>query len=244
MVEASGLTDTGCVRANNEDYFLLEPNLGLYIVADGIGGAQAGEHASRLAAETVRDVMLSEAPQTNGTGVGIRALCDAFEEANRRVIELAQTDRSMEGLGTTLIAAADNGREINIASVGDSRAYCYSTDGELTVLTQDQTWINEIGRRLGIPEESLKTHQMRHVLTMAIGVGETLRVNTHTIPHLPGLQILLCSDGLHGVVSEPEIGSVLSSDSSLDDKCQRLIDLARDKGGPDNITAVVLRLAA
>ncbi len=235
MIEAVGVTDPGCVRSNNEDYFLIAPSIGLYLVADGMGGAQAGEHASKIAAETVRDVVTSANHSANG-----EALVKAFEEANRRVMDKAANDPSMEGMGTTLVAALEVGPDLVIASVGDSRVYMYE-NGKLTSITEDQTWVNEVGRRLGLDEESLKVHPMRHVLTMAIGVSEQLRVHRYLLKPARGVQILLCSDGLHGVAPENQIAGALESDEPLQKKCDALIAAARAHGGPDNITAVLLR---
>src|ERR1700676_4409082 len=116
MLEAFGGTDPGCIRGNNEDCFLLAPSVGLYLVADGMGGAQAGEHASKLASTTVLDVITQ-----NAGNAGAAKLIEAFEEANRRVILAASNDLSMEGMGTTLLAALDTGGALLIASVGDSR---------------------------------------------------------------------------------------------------------------------------
>jgi serine/threonine protein phosphatase PrpC len=235
MIEAFGASDPGCVRNNNEDSFLIAPELGLYVVADGMGGAQAGEHASRLAVESVRDSIEKAAGK-----IEPQVLVTAFEEANRRVMEKASQDSSMEGMGTTLVAALEMGTDLLVASVGDSRVYIYE-DGTLNAVTEDQTWVNEVGRRLGLDEESLKTHPMRHVLTMAIGVSDQLRVHTYLIKPAPGLQVLLCSDGLHGVAEEPELARTLGSKATLEVKCQELIAAAREHGGPDNITAVILK---
>jgi len=146
----------------------------------------------------------------------------------------------MEGMGTTLVAALEMGTDLLIASVGDSRVYIFE-NGSLSAITEDQTWVNEVGRRLGLDEESLKTHPMRHVLTMAIGVSDQLRVHTYLIKPAPGLQVLLCSDGLHGVAEEAELSQTLSSSNPLEAKCQELIAAARERGGPDNITAVILK---
>ena len=237
MIESFGASDPGCVRTNNEDYFLLLPSAGLYVVADGMGGAQAGEHASRLAVETLRDTFEAVPPPTSPDD-----LLDAFAKANQRVMKEADSDQAMEGMGTTLVAAVENDRDLFIASVGDSRAYLFE-NGKLQPITEDQTWVNEVGRRLGLDEETLKIHPMRHVLTMAIGVSGQLRVNHYSIRPSPGAQILLCSDGLHGVAPDERIGEVLSGSDSLEAKCQKLIALARECGGPDNITAVILKMA-
>jgi serine/threonine protein phosphatase PrpC len=234
MLEAFGISDPGCVRTNNEDYYLLFRDRGLYLVADGMGGAQAGEHASKLAAETVAEFIW----RNNRSEPDI--LPQAFAEANRRVMDAASNDAALEGMGTTLVAALERGQELLISSVGDSRAYIYE-DGKLVVITEDQTWVHEVGRRLGLDEVSLKSHPMRHVLTMAIGVSPELRIHSYVLQPLRGTQVLLCSDGLHGVLDPTVIAETLARDSSLEGKCQFLIDSAREAGGPDNITAVLLQ---
>jgi protein phosphatase len=202
-----------------------------------MGGAQAGEHASRLAAETVWQAVRDEPGEVDSA-----KLVSAFEQANQKVMEAASADPDMEGMGTTLVAAVDKGAELLVASVGDSRLYTFD-DGVLNTITEDQTWVNEVGRRLGIDEESLKNHPMRHVLTMAIGVSENLRVHTYMVPLSPGMLVLLCSDGLHGVIREEELILSLSSPGTLEAKCQHLIATARSRGGPDNVTVVLLRAA-
>ena len=236
MLEAFGLSDPGCVRSNNEDYFLLDPSLDLYLVADGMGGAQAGEHASKLAGETVAHFVRSASERS--ADVLLRALA----EANRCVIDAAESDPSLHGMGTTMTAAFRVGDEVLIANVGDSRAYVYIM-GELHVITEDQTWVNEVGRPLGIGEDQLKVHPMRHMLTMAIGVSPTLRIHSYSVPLESGAQLLLSSDGLHGVVETSSINEILASNFPLDSKCHALIDAARMAGGPDNITAVLLSVA-
>jgi PPM family protein phosphatase len=235
MLEAYGLSDPGCIRTNNEDYYLLSPEMGLYLVADGMGGAQAGEHASKLAVETVAEAMWrADEP-------GIAELEEAFRNANQQVLDAARGDSALEGMGTTLVGVLETKDSLLIASVGDSRAYLYE-DGTLTCITEDQTWVNEVGRRLGIDEASLKAHPMRHVLTMAIGSGNTLRIHSYSCRPRPGTQFLLCSDGLHGVVEPPEIEKTLDSERSLESKCHYLVEAARQAGGPDNITVVLLRV--
>ena len=237
MMEAIGLSDPGCVRPNNEDYFALVRDRGLYVVADGMGGAQAGEHASRLAVETVVETIM------NSPVAGADTLVQAFQEANRKVIEAAAGDAQLEGMGTTLVAVLEDGSELLIASVGDSRAYVYDGNG-LAVITEDQTWVQEVGRRLGIDEESLRTHPMRHVLTMAIGVSTPLRLHSYALQPQPGTQVLLCSDGLHGVVPAETIAGILAGEGDMEAKCHALIEAARAAGGPDNITVVLLQARA
>lgn len=236
MLEACALSDKGCVRTNNEDYSFIDPEMGLYVLADGMGGAQAGERASRLAVETVSASILTAATRDS------QALLVAVEEANRRVLDAAGGDPALEGMGTTLVVALEVGDELLIASVGDSRAYLLNHTG-LRAITQDQSWVNEVGRPLGLNEEALRTHPMRHVLTMAIGAGAALEINYYQDIRLqPGDVLLMCSDGLHGVVEEERIEAILREpNQALEQKCRGLIAAARDAGGPDNITAVLLR---
>jgi serine/threonine protein phosphatase PrpC len=239
MLEAAALSDTGCVRANNEDYYRLEPAQGLFVLADGMGGARAGERASRLAVDAVAETVLSSPHRDS------QALVAAVEEANRRVLDAARGDPNLEGMGTTLVAALETPRGVAIASVGDSRAYLLDDSG-LHTITQDQTWVNEIGRPLGLDEESLRRHPMRHVLTMAIGAGGPLAVNCYEVEMKPGSLLLISSDGLHGVVEGPDLEQILRSGRGLDlaVSCRNLIEAAKQAGGPDNITVVLARKTA
>lgn len=235
-MQSYGLSDPGRVRKNNEDFLLLDRGHNLYIVADGMGGAQAGETASRLAAETVLEVVEKKSHPK------LHDLEEAFVEANDRVRRTAASDLSLEGMGTTLVGLIHDGDQLHLASVGDSRIYSYQ-DNRLESLMEDQTWVNEVGRRLGIDDETLKRHPMRHVLTMAIGVGNPLRVNSRSITGFPGMLLLLCSDGLHGVVAADAIAKVLSDDTQdLEGKARTLVAAARDAGGPDNITVLILKV--
>jgi PPM family protein phosphatase len=236
MLEAFGLSDPGCVRSNNEDYFISDSRSGIFILADGMGGANAGEYASRLSAEMLYEYLLNSVE----TGT-VEALEQGFLEANWAVRRAAQTNPELEGMGTTLLAArAANNSHLQLSSVGDSRAYLLS-QGELSLVTHDQTWVAEVGSRLGLSDEALKRHPMRHVLTMAVGTTEDLRVRSHVLDLKEGDQLLLCSDGLHGVIDEKILREALDSEKSLPDKCHYLVEAAKDKGGPDNITVVLIQ---
>lgn len=238
MLEAFALSDKGCVRSNNEDYCIALPDLGLYLLADGMGGAKAGERASRLAVDTVVEIV------GNSRRRDSQVLLAAVEEANRRVMQAGDGDPNLEGMGTTLVAALDAGEELSIASVGDSRAYLLDGDG-FRAITHDQTWIHDVGRPLGLDEETLRNHPMRHVLTMAIGVGMPLAINYYAIRMNSSALLLLSSDGLHGVVEAAEIERILSDKTpdgnGLDVKCARLIAAAREAGAPDNVSVVLVR---
>ena len=237
MLEAFGLSDPGCVRSNNEDYFISDSESGIFILADGMGGANAGECASRLSAETIYEYLLHTADADC-----LNLLEQGFVEANRAVREAARSNPELTGMGTTLVVARDLGEaRMEIGSVGDSRAYLCS-EGLLSLLTQDQTWVAEVGARLGLSEEVLKKHPMRHVLTMAVGSTEELRVATRVVQMRPGDFVLLCSDGLHGIISENLLSETLDSEKTLPEKCHYLVEAAKNEGGPDNVTVVLIKL--
>jgi serine/threonine protein phosphatase PrpC len=210
----------------------------LYLLADGMGGARGGERASRLAVECVAET-LARSPHRDAA-----ALLSAVEDANQKVLSEAARDPRLEGMGTTLVAVLEtNPNDLAIASVGDSRAYLFR-DGALRTVTEDQTWVQEVGRPLGLNEESLRTHPMRHVLTMAVGVGVAIRIRYYAV-ELEGPDIMmLSSDGLHGVIGENRIREILGDSHGLDRKCRDLIAAAHDNGSPDNITVVLIRIAA
>ena len=180
MLEAYAISDPGRVRTNNQDSFRIIPELGLYLLADGMGGARGGERASQIAVDSVADA-LARSPHRDAA-----ALLGAVEEANQKVLAEATLDPRLEGMGTTLVAALEtNENDVAIASVGDSRAYLLN-DGKLRAVTEDQTWVQEVGRTLGLDEDSLRTHPMRHVLTMAVGVGSAIRIRYYALELCPG----------------------------------------------------------
>ena len=237
MLDAFGLSDPGCVRKNNEDYFISDQAAGIFVLADGMGGAKAGEYASQLSAESLYHFLLAAEPGENDD-----LLQRAFAQANLNVRDAARQHSELEGMGTTLIAARTlAGTDMQLASVGDSRAYLLS-EGRLSLITSDQTWVAEVGSRLGLSPEALRTHPMRHVLTMAIGCADEVRVAIHSFPLMQHDQILLCSDGLHGVVDEQVISDTLFSEKTLEEKCHYLIEAAKQNGGPDNITVLLIRV--
>jgi protein phosphatase len=234
MHEAVGFSDQGLVRKNNEDRFFSSAAAGLCVLADGMGGAQAGEMASSLAIAAVTEVATSEPPSP-------LLLETAFQEADRRVRQAAASDMSLRGMGTTLVAALETPAGIAVSNIGDSRCWLWEK-GRLTLLTSDQSWANEVGRSLGLSDEALSVHPLRHALTTAVGVGIPRQVQSRVIPAEAGSLILLSSDGLHGVVSHDAIAAVLSERGPLLFLCQGLIDAALASGGPDNITVVLARL--
>jgi serine/threonine protein phosphatase PrpC len=238
MLEACALTDPGRVRTTNQDFFRVVPELGLFLLADGMGGARGGARASQVAVETVAEILGKSAHRDAA------ALLGAVEEANQRVLHEASSDPRFEGMGTTLVAALETrANDLAIASVGDSRAYLFE-NGKLRVITEDQTWVQEVGKTLGLDEVSLKTHPMRHVLTMAVGVGTAIRIRYYALALKADSIMMLSSDGLHGVVPEEQIELILKTPrSTLQEKCAELISAANAAGSPDNVTVLLIRRA-
>jgi len=236
MLEVCAITDPGRVRQSNQDAFRIVRELGLYMLADGMGGARGGEQASRMAVEAVEGSLRRSAHRDAA------ALLSAVEEANAQVLAAASRDPNLEGMGTTIVAVLETrANDIAIASVGDSRAYVLH-NGELRAVTKDQTWVQEVGVGMGLDETSLRTHPMRHVLTMAVGVASAVRILYYAIELAQQDILLLTTDGLHGVVPDCEIGRILRDEkATLQQRCERLMEAAHAAGSPDNVTVMLMQ---
>jgi PPM family protein phosphatase len=232
VVEQASKTDTGRQRNANEDTYFARPPL--FGVADGMGGAQAGEVASRLAAESFDAVSRGEeSPEAY-----LRAIA---RTANARIHRVAQSDESRSGMGTTLTAALVEDDEVGLVHVGDSRAYIYR-DGELKLLTSDHSLVEELRRQGRLTDEQAEDHPQRSIITRALGPERNVDIDTMTHQARPGDVYLLCSDGLTTMVREERIAEVLSTSDDLDDAVSTLVDEANEAGGRDNITVVAFRL--
>ena len=232
VVEHTAISDVGRQREGNEDSMLEDPPL--FVVADGMGGAQAGEVASELAVAT-----LGELPPANGDVEG--ELSGAIVEANRRIHDKAQDDRALSGMGTTLTAAFVHDGMITIGHVGDSRAYRYR-DGELAQLTDDHSLVAELERHGKLTAAEARVHPQRSMILRALGIGAEVEVDTYCFTGEPGDVFMLCSDGLSGLVHDEVIAEVLKTADTLEEAAHELVELANLSGGPDNITALLFRL--
>jgi protein phosphatase len=229
--ETVQLTDTGRQRRENEDSVYARAPV--FVVADGMGGAQAGEVASRIAVEAFeRGLPDGGSPEER--------LATLVRDANRRIHELSRAEHERAGMGTTLTAALLDDAELAIAHVGDSRAYLYRA-GELRRLTQDHSLVQELVDRGKLTEAQAEEHPQRSIITRALGPEPTVKVDTRTYPVRDGDVLLLCSDGLTSMISEEKIAEVLGAGSRLDRAADRLIAEANAAGGRDNITVVLTR---
>jgi serine/threonine protein phosphatase PrpC len=225
-------TDTGRQRKDNEDSaFARAP---LFVVADGMGGAQAGEVASRIAVEAFQ----AELPDQ---GAPEERLAGRTQEANRQIYDISRTEHDRAGMGTTLTAVYVDDAELAVAHVGDSRAYLFR-DGQLGRLTQDHTLVEELKRRGKLTEEQAAEHPQRSIITRALGVDPEVDVDTRTYGARAGDVVLLCSDGLTSMITENQVAAVLQEESDLDRAAERLIAEANEAGGRDNITVILFRL--
>jgi serine/threonine protein phosphatase PrpC len=237
-VRAYGATHTGRVRAGNEDSFLVGD--AVHAVADGMGGHQAGEIASDAALEPLRILDVSSLP---GPEEVSEALAAAVRDANTVVVERASSDPQLEGMGTTLTAVAVRGGQLHVAHVGDSRAYLLRDDEQMSQLTTDHTLVERLVREGRLSRDEAATHPQRNVITRAIGHETTVEVEV--LPPITlhdGDQVLLCSDGLSGPVDDTRIASILANAPAGDKAVAALLAQANAAGGPDNITAVLLRV--
>lgn len=237
--ESAAITDRGRLRPQNEDAYIARPDLGLFVVADGMGGHAAGEVASAMAVETVaRD--LSAPPATAQDAE--RALVASLGAANRAILERAAREPEKTGMGTTLTALLllpQTGTSV-IAHVGDSRAYRLR-DGGLEQLTRDHTWVQEqVDAGLLSPAQA-HHHPYSSVLTRVIGVYTDVEVDTRRDRARAGDLLLLCSDGLTGMVDDDELRTLLARDLPLHELAAQLVEAANLRGGLDNITAVLVR---
>jgi PPM family protein phosphatase len=246
-VELASLTDVGCHRENNEDsYVYWEPDadsafamLGrLAIVADGMGGHEGGQIASRIAVNTVRETYGSSAELEPK-----QRLPHAFAEAHRRIQQRGGEDARLNGMGTTCTAVALVNAQLYFAHVGDSRLYL-SRQGKLQLLTHDHTLIARLIRNGVIRPEQAENHPQKHVLTAALGVPGDIEVDHAPEPLTvhSGDVLLMCTDGLWGQIKDREMQRILGS-RSPHDACRALAELAKERGGPDNITVQVLYIA-
>ena len=225
-------TDTGRQRRDNEDSaFARSP---VFVVADGMGGAQAGEVASRMAIEAFERELPSD-------GSPEERLADRAKDANRRIYEISSSKHEFAGMGTTLTAVYLDELDLAIAHVGDSRAYLFRNE-KLIRLTQDHSLVDALVRAGKLTEEQAAEHPQRSVITRALGVEPQVDVDTRTYPARAGDVVLLCSDGLTSMISEEQIAAILADESDLDRAGGRLIDEANAAGGRDNITVVLFRL--
>ncbi len=241
-MRAWGLTDIGMVREVNQDTFRVEYNQqtgrGLFLVCDGMGGANAGEVASGLAADLFLRNM--DGCWRRGRPEELRdRLVEVYDQVNQEVYTAAGTNQAYSGMGTTMVTALCGDGQALVANVGDSRAYFLDCTG-MRQITEDHSLVTELVKRGDLTPYQASRHLSRSVITRAIGAEATVQCDLFSLRTEPGQFLLLCSDGLIREVSEPEIYYEVFQAGRPDAACERLVDLAKHRGGRDNITVVLV----
>lgn len=243
------LTSKGLVRPQNEDHAVVgawlprgaegqPPRLLLHAVADGLGGHAGGEVASQTAVGALVDALRREAESLLEGADCVQFLVSAFLAANNAVRAKAKGDPALEGMGTTLTAALSLDDRLFVGHVGDSRAYDFRASA-LTQVTKDQTMVQGLVDRGEISLEEAREHPWRHMISQSIGLAENIKVETHSLTLEDGSSFLLCTDGLHGMISDEDIGDALRSGGALEGTCKRLVRAALAAGGNDNVSVIV-----
>ena len=238
-----GITDIGSVREQNQDdYYIeqVEPDLGLAIVCDGMGGARAGNIASQLAVQTFLETAKSSPPQ-EWRAEPEALLHSAAQQANTAVYTMAGREPECRGMGTTKVAALVVGQNAYILNIGDSRCYLVQPDG-IRRLTRDHSVVEDLVTRGKITPEQARQHPQKNLITRALGAEAQLRADLYRQALSPGDALLLCSDGLSNVVTEQEVLYEVLHGGPAEDCCRRLLDIALLRGAPDNVTAVLLQM--
>jgi len=248
MLQSFGLSDPGLVRTSNQDRILVDNGLGLFLIADGVGGQSHGEKAAELAISSgqyyvraSRDAFDTSWPfgYDVNRSLNENRLMTAIQLANKQLCKLKATSPDHAGAGSTLVGALVEDARAAVGNVGDSRVYLLRS-GVLRQLSIDDTWVGQLVRGGAITEAQARSHSMRHVVTQAVGV-ETIEVHTCEEQLEDQDLILLTTDGVHGVLEHAVLCSILANCRSLEDGVKRLIEAALDQGGPDNASCILVR---
>ena len=251
-IEVAGETNVGMKRTHNEDNFSILEDAGLYIVADGMGGHASGEVASKMAVDALKEFFASTAQDPERTwpykmdrskGYEENRLITGIKLANLRIYESAQRDPRQRGMGTTIVTmfAVEDG--VYVAHVGDSRGYRIR-DGKIEQLTEDHSLLNDYIKMKRLTPEEIANFPHKNVIVRALGMKDTVKVDTVYEQPRAGDTYLLCSDGLSGPVTDPDMLDIVTSSNDLKTAASRLIQRANEHGGPDNITVVLARWLA
>jgi len=234
------MSDVGRKRQHNEDSYLVAPQLGLFAVADGMGGHRAGEKASRMAVERLRDSLVLPrrgAPRDEVLGQLQRAMFIT----GAAIFDAAQSDPDLSGMGTTLTSLLFHGPRVYVAHVGDSRCYLYR-DGKVQQITNDHSWVAEQVKAGLLTEQEARESRFRHIITRSVGFEREVQVDGQIYPVQAGDCLILCSDGLSNYIEDTDLSEVLTN--QLYSEAPRvLVDMANSRGGDDNITVVLIHLA-
>ena len=233
-------TDKGAKRANNEDAFFVMKNDGIYIIADGVGGTNSGEIASRTAVNEVAQYFEEHPLVATGKEQICAEIFTALKKANFRVYDMAQRFPSNRGMATTMVVACIRGKDVFFANVGDSRAYLYER-GTLNQLSEDHTYVNALLKAGVISEEEAENHADKNMITKAVGAERYIEPDFYHIELNEEACLMLCTDGLYGEVPDRDMAKLFNKGLSMTETCEKLVEMANKNGGHDNITVICIR---
>ena len=239
MLKTFSITNVGRKRKLNQDYvYTSEKPVGslpnLFIVADGMGGHNAGDYASKVTVETIVE-KVADSGETERS----RILEAAIQDANTLIRTRASESVELEGMGTTVVAATCDGNSLCVANVGDSRLYI-ANQREIRQITRDHSWVAEMVRRGGMRKEEARNHPDRNIITRAIGVDDEVQVDFFTVQLKEGDLILMCTDGLTNMLEDEEIRMILDGARDMVEKVEELVNAANERGGRDNISVILI----
>lgn len=244
-----GLTDVGRKRSHNEDSYLINDDLSLFIVADGMGGHSGGEFASRMSVETILEVVKNitsdpEATVISGVNTADADFGDrlryAIETASGKIYDQSLYDQSLKGMGTTTVAALFHENQLYVANVGDSRAYLFHAN-KMSQITTDHSLVTEQVKAGLLNENDAKKHKLKNIITRSVGYQEQVEIDLKKFDLHLGDKLLLCSDGLSNMVNDQEIERIVVN-HPIKGACKKLVDSANEHGGEDNVTVVLVEV--
>lgn len=239
MLKTFSVTNIGRKRKMNQDYvYSSEQPVGqlanLFLVADGMGGHNAGEYASRVTVETIVEC-IADLPETDA----VRIFDTAIQTANARIRKLAAASPLLSGMGTTVVAATCDGERMCVANVGDSRLYVVGRQG-IRQITRDHSWVEEMVQRGGIGREEARNHPDKNIITRAVGAEDTVKPDFFTVRLEEGDTVLMCTDGLTNMLEDEEIRMIMDGARDIVEKAQELVEAANENGGKDNISVILI----
>lgn len=239
MLKTFSMTDIGRKRKANQDYvYSSEQQVGrlpnLFVVADGMGGHNAGDYASRVAVETIVERIADSTEQDP-----LRVFDMAIQAANARIRKLAEGSPELEGMGTTVVVASCGEGCLFVANVGDSRLYVVNRS-RIRQITRDHSWVEEMVRRGGIGREEARNHPDKNIITRAVGAEDTVKADFYTVRLEQGDRILMCTDGLTNMLEDEEIRMILDGARDIVEKAEALVRTANENGGKDNISVILI----
>lgn len=248
MLRVGFKTDKGLVRDNNEDAILVLPKRGMFAVADGVGGQNSGEIASRKAVNSIEEFVKRNSitcMDSYDSKYKVNWLMNyflrCFQKINSDIVELSKEDSEKSGMATTAVVAYIDGLDLYVVNIGDSRAYVLR-DGQINQITEDHTYVNNLIHQGALTKNEARIHPQKNLITKALGAEKGVEPDFYRTELMEGDKVILCSDGLHGELTDDEMTEILDRDADMNQICRELVNGAKEKGGRDNISVICIQI--